>query len=47
MVYITPLVINVFGGGHTHTHANVQFQKTKHTEACGPSMPGLKVMLHV
>ena len=36
-VYITPLVINALGGGHTHTHIPThkqkQFQETKDTKA--------------
>ena len=51
--YITPLVINSLGGGHTdtqtHTHTHTyqrrgqkQFQETRHVPACGRRAPGLK-----
>ena len=50
MVYITPLVINALGGGHTdiYTHTYIpmyepkQFQETRHAQACSRCAPHVK-----
>ena len=47
MAYITPLVINALGGGHTDTHTDArpkQFQETRRAWPLAARTPSLKVI---
>ena len=50
--HITPVVINSFEGGHTHTHTDIACIQTfvdrsnsKKPGACRPDTPGLKSLI--